>query len=109
MENSGRVADYLQLTRSCGPCKDLARQIQGFYRAGGYVRWAGWDIRTIRPYDSATRPNSFAVRVVSAPTTYRESSQGPIKHLDGGPATEVVAVQHLHGSWVVTGRAKLST
>jgi hypothetical protein len=109
MENTGETSAYRRLTEPCNPCAELARQIQHFYRAGGYVHWAGWSIKGIRPYDSASRPNAYAVRVLSAPTTYRESSQAPIKHLDGGPATEIVSIKRLHGSWVVTGRAKLST
>jgi hypothetical protein len=109
MENTGEISDYQKLTESCSPCADLARQIQHFYRAGGYVHWAGWSIKGIRPYDSASRRNSYAVHVVSAPTTYRESSRAPIKHLDGGPATEIVSIKRLDDSWVVTGRAKLSS
>jgi hypothetical protein len=109
MENTGQLAEYARVTKTCGPCKDLASQIHGFYRAGGYVHWAGWDIKSVRPYDRATKPNTFAVRVVSAPTTYRESTSGPIKHLAGGPATEIVSIRREHNAWVITGRAKLST
>jgi hypothetical protein len=109
MENTGDVRRYLELTPSCEPCKGLARQIQGFYQAGGYVHWAGWDIKAIRPYEHGSRANSFAVRVDSAPTTYRESSNGPLRHLEGGLATEIVSIKLNHGAWLVTGRAKLST
>jgi hypothetical protein len=110
MENSGRVTEYLELTQSCRPCRELAKQVRGFYRDGGYIHWSGWRIKDIQPYDAAKhRPNSFAVQVISAPTEYRESASGPVKHLDGGPATEIVAIRRAQDSWVVTARARLSS
>jgi len=108
MENTGQVREYLMLTRPCAGCQDLARQIEGYYRAGGYVHWDGWSIRSIRPYRSDKRQASYQVSVVSAPTRYRESDDGPIEHLRGGPATEIVSIRRSSGSWVVTGRAKLA-
>jgi hypothetical protein len=109
MENTGDADEYLGLTQRCVECQELANQIHGFYVAGGYVHWDGWTIKSVRPYASGRRPNSYAVRVVSAPTRYRESADGQVKHLDGGPATEIVSIKAIHGSWMVTGRAKLAS
>ena len=84
--------------------------VAAIYRDGGYIHWSGWRIKDIQPYDAAKhRPNSFAVQVISAPTEYRESASGPVKHLDGGPATEIVAIRRAQDSWVVTARARLSS
>jgi len=109
MENTGETGAYADMTRRCKECRDLADQVQGFYLAGGYVHWAGWTIRSIRPYFSAKRPHSYAVSVISAPTNYRESAGGPTKHLDGGPATEIISIKKAGGSWLITARAKLAT
>lgn len=109
MESTGVLGEYAKLTRRCKECGDLAAQVHGFYRAGGYVHWAGWTIKSIRPYASGERPHSYAVSVISAPTEYRESNGSPVRHLPGGPATEIISLKNVNGSWEVTGRAKLAT
>jgi hypothetical protein len=109
MENTGKLAAYVRLTQSCQDCLDLAHQVRGFYQAGGYVHWRGWRIKNISPYTSGRDNNAFAVEVDSAPTAYRESSGGPIKHLEGGPATEIVTLKKSDNSWLVIGRARLGS
>jgi hypothetical protein len=109
MENTGQIGAYLKLTRTCNECRDLAEQVRGFYGSGGYIHWGGWEIQAIHPYSSGDKPNSYAVRVNSASTRYRESGTGPVKHLAGGPATEILSIKWLDSSWVVSGRARLSS
>jgi hypothetical protein len=108
MENTGNLGPYVALARGCHACLDLAHQVRSFFRAGGYVRWDGWEIRGIAPYTSGPDGESFAVKVHSAATAFRKSSSGPIHHLDGGPATEIVTLKRSGHSWVVVGRARLS-
>jgi hypothetical protein len=108
MENSGEVGQYRAVSRPCSACQELAQQIKSFYEAGGFVKWGGWDIKSVRPY-APGETGAYAVRVVSAPTRYQESSDGNIKHLDGGPATEIVTIHSKDGSWVVVGRARLES
>jgi hypothetical protein len=110
MENTGEIGDYTRLAHRCRACLDLAHQIHGFYRAGGYVRWEGWKILAIRPYASGGKAGrAYSVKVRSAPTVYRESSNGPIKNLNGGLAMEIVTLDRAGDSWVVIGRARMSS
>ena len=48
MENTGDTAEYRELSSECKACTDLAKIIEGWYAAGGYVEWGGWKILSIR-------------------------------------------------------------
>jgi len=109
MENSGDTADYIVLAKSCRPCLDLAHQVEGFYKAGGFVHWGGWTIQRISAYPNGGGAKAFKVTVNSAPTTYKESASASTKRLHGGPATEVLRLRGSGNSWVVVGRARISS
>jgi hypothetical protein len=108
MENTGKTGPYLRMSRGCGACQRLANDIQRFYSDGGYAKWGGWQILSISR--EATKGSSlvFDVRVNSRATTYRESSGGAIKHLQGGPATHQLTIQSASGGWRVTQKAQLA-
>jgi hypothetical protein len=109
MENTGDTSAYVALANKCSECLDLARQIKGIYKAGGYVHWAGWTIERIGPYTSDRRSNAFKVTVKSAPTAYKTSAGSPTRHLKGGPAVEIIRLRELQDGWAVVGRARLSS
>jgi hypothetical protein len=100
MQNTGAVADYLALSTGCKPCKEIADLIAGFYEAGGWVKWAGWDIKGVERQGGADARPTFSVSVVSAPTKYRETKGGPIKSLEGGPTRHLVTLSRRGASWV---------
>jgi len=58
MENTGETTRYLALSSGCRACRDLAHQISAYYAAGGYVRWGGWTLLSIR---RATSSGDFMV------------------------------------------------
>jgi hypothetical protein len=106
METTGDLKAYLRLTQRCHECVDLAHQVQGFYEAGGYVHWRGWQIKSIRRTNASGGHSTYAVRVNSAPTFYREASGAALRHLDGGPSTELITLTEQRESWIVVARAR---
>lgn len=107
MENTGDTAQYLEMSQRCQACTKLADLIQGYYKAGGSVRWDGWTIRTIEEEPGAGK-NAYAVSVTSAPTRYKESAAGPAKRLDGGSSTHLLRLARSGDSWIVVDKAELA-
>lgn len=106
MENTGKTAEYLALSQGCGPCRKLASQVSGYYGAGGFVRWGGWRIRSIKPYPGQPKP-LFAVHSVSRPTKYRRAAGSPIEHFSGGSITYVLSLKRDNQGWIVTNKSEL--
>jgi hypothetical protein len=107
MQNSGQTGQYLAMSRGCQACEVLAHTVARYYRAGGFIRWGGWDIRSIKKYPPHGNGAAFSVHSVSAPTTYRVSSDGPIQHLSGGSITYVIRLEPHSGSFHVAAKAQL--
>jgi len=108
MENTGKTAAYLSMSRQCTSCRQLAADIRGFYAAGGFARWVGWRILTIKPAGSHGQDKVYDVTVDSGPTRYRESGTSPIKHLKGGPATHQLVLKPHDNSWLVVQKAQIA-
>jgi hypothetical protein len=108
MENTGKTAAYLSMSRECRSCRRLAADIRRFYGAGGFARWSGWQILSITSSGSHGDNRIYDVRVDSGPTTYRESSTSPVKHLNGGLATHQLVLNPSANSWLVAQKAQLS-
>ena len=109
MENTGQADAYLAISRGCDACKKLANQIEGFYAAGGFVQWGGWEILSIRPNSKMGKTVTFAVRNRSLPTRYKESSDGPLKHLAGGTTTELLRLESQGNTWNLVSKAELAS
>ena len=108
MENTGETTAYLSMSRQCRSCRQLAGDIQAFYRAGGFARWAGWGIVSIKFSGSHGNKSVYVAKVNSAPTTYRESATSPIKHLAGGPAMHQLVLESHGDSWLVVQKAQIA-
>ena len=106
MENTGDTAEYRKLSSECKACTDLAEIIEGWYEAGGYVRWDGWKVLGIRPRGGSA--TELAVRVRSAPTEYKESATGEVKSFPGGPGAHLVVLEQRSASWVVVDKAEIA-
>jgi len=109
MENTGHVDEYLALSRGCLACRKLAIQIRGFYAAGGYVKWGGWQFISFKINSEDDRATTYAVRNRSLPTTYKESSDGPTKRLKGGVTTELLQVSRKGQTWNLSSKAELAS
>jgi hypothetical protein len=101
MENTGQTDEYLALSRHCRPCSALAKEVKGFYKAGGYVRWGGWTIKSMTKSTGDGELVTFTVRIDSAPTEYKEASDGPTRHLAGGLSTELLTLQKSSTGWLM--------
>jgi hypothetical protein len=108
MENTGDTSEYLALSRACDACNSLAKTVEGYYADGGYVKWEGWTIRSVRPWVEGG-PDDFAVRVDSAPTKYREEGAGPVKSFPGGRSTYKLTLRPQGTSWVVTDKTEIAS
>jgi hypothetical protein len=109
MENTGKTGPYQAISEGCHSCTQLANDVSGFYAAGGYVRWGGWQIVSIRPYSKNGSGRAFAMTARAATTNYKESASGELKKLHGGLATDVVSLRRTGHSWQVVGFTKLGS
>jgi hypothetical protein len=110
MENSGETSAYSAMASECRPCSSLVSQVRTFYRAGGYIRWAGLTIKSIDKFSTDTRPgSSYTIKFDARPTRYQESATSEVKTLPGGPSTDVLTLKKTHDSWMVVARARTAS
>jgi len=108
MENTGKTAAYLSMSRQCRACRQLASDIRAFYAAGGFAKWGGWRILSVTPAGSHGGNEVYDVKVESRPTNYRESSTSPTRRLAGGPATHQLVMKPHGSSWVLIQKAQIA-
>jgi hypothetical protein len=108
MESRGFTMAYLDLTHGCKPCTALASQIDAARRHGGFYRSKGWAIKgiTTRPTESGAASDLV---VESAPTTFRMSANGPIRHYSGGRFTFHITLASFDSRWAVTNVVQVAT
>jgi len=92
MENTGRIAPYLGLSRGCVSCRQLAHTVAGYYAAGGFVHGGSWHIDSIKAAPSSQGMVVYVVRAHTAPMTVRESSSRPVQHVPGGPVSYLIGL-----------------
>ncbi len=98
MQNSGDGADYRAMSTKCPNCLDYADYIEGIWKAGGYVKTDGWSIKS----SHTSKPTSqgqleVTIAVDAAPTEYKETARGDVKHHAGGKADFIITVADEHG------------
>ena len=108
MESSGDPTAYLRMASECKECRSLARQVRQIYKAGGFIRWAGSEVHSIKPYGS-NGGQAFEISLTSAPTTYKEAEGGPTEHLAGGTLNDVIRLKESGESWTVVARSELAS
>ena len=104
MQNTGRTAAYLAMSKDCAGCRHLAHTIHGYYAAGGHVHTAGWRIASIDAPPSATGVVTYYVTAQAAPMTIQESSSTAVEHIPGRPVHYLISVLVRPGSFTVTSR-----
>jgi hypothetical protein len=109
MENTGRTTLYARMTPGCAACASLIKDVKRFYSAGGFIRWGGLRVISIRrSHDNPDGTTTYVVQTDSTPTKYRESSSGPVRRIKGGLTKEQVSLKRIGGELVVVARARLS-
>lgn len=109
MENTGKTDAYRTLVKGCKSCVSLTKEVERFYTDGGYVKWGGLRIESIRPYPSQDGGRTFKVEGIAKSTTYKTSGSASPSQLDGGPTTELVTLSKSDTSWLVSNFAKLGS
>ena len=80
MENTGRRSLYARMTPGCEACASLIKDVKRFYGAGGFIRWGGLRVISIkRSDDSPHGTTTYVVRPIRRPRRYKESSAGPVE------------------------------
>ncbi len=105
MENSGDTEEYLALSPGCRACTDLATTVEGYYAAGGFVNWGGWDIQRIVP--KRGQRLTYQVYVDSRPTKYKARRGAAVSTLKGGPDVKLMRLRRAQGGWVVVYKAQV--
>ncbi|GAA1438758.1 hypothetical protein GCM10009641_44730 [Mycobacterium cookii] len=105
MENTGKTAEYRELSVGCKACTDLADLVEEWYSAGGFIEWGGWKIQSVNARGGSD--SEYVVRVNSSPTKYKESASGKLRTFDGGPGAHLLVLKPQGESWVVTRKAEV--
>lgn len=101
MQNSGDTTAYRETTWECEACDGVATRVEKIKTAGGYVRTDGWKILEIRDKGSFNGRQTVEFDVDAAPTTFRETADGPEKSFPGGRVTYLVELVKKDGTWRV--------
>jgi hypothetical protein len=106
LRNTGKIAPYVALSRSCAPCRRLASTIAGYYAAGGYIHGGSWRIDSVKLDPAATSVVTYKIEAHVASATVRESSSGPVRRVPGGQVTYRVGLVAKGSSFVVSSRTR---
>ncbi|MBF4762485.1 hypothetical protein ISU07_05060 [Nocardioides islandensis] len=102
MQNSGDTREYRRMTKGCEACKGVADQVDDIYRAGGYVKTDGLQVKKIRAGDADSNGEvEVQLDVESSPTEYVESAGGEIQKLPGGPVSYLLTLHQSTNSWLL--------
>jgi len=103
MQNTGETEAYRSISRGCRPCMAVADQVEGYFEAGGYVKTGGWSITSVKLSKPGAKGRVTAtVEVESAPTEYKESADADAQTLEGGSVIELMTIEPLGESWVLS-------
>src|SRR5262249_4302739 len=84
-QTPGKTSGYIAMSHDCAACRKLARTVEGYYAAGGYVRGGAWRIDSIRRSPPLGGYETYTVRAHTTPADIRESSSSRVLHLPARP------------------------
>ena len=105
MQNTGRTGPYLAANPECSTCRTLARFVKKYYAAGGYIRWNGYQIRSIG-FTASQGGGIVTVHAQAAPETIKVSSAEAAKHFPARHATLYVRVAAKAGGYTVISNSE---
>jgi hypothetical protein len=106
MENTGKTAPYLALSRDCVACRRLAHTVAGYYAAGGFVDGGAWRIDSIKMSAPIQGMVTYTVRDHTTPETVRESSSSRVDHLPRAPVSYAISLVADGASYTVALRTR---
>lgn len=98
MQNTGRVGEYLSMSRQCNQCMQFYRTVKRIRRNGGTIKTDGLTVLAIR----RDGPTAWMVKVRSAPTTFKESKTSDWTVLDGGVREQRYELTRTTSGWQMT-------
>lgn len=101
MQVSGETKDYRQLGPDCESCVRTADLVESYYVAGGFIRYAGTDVQSIKKVSSNGDVLEFEVTRNSPPTRFQESASAPTMTIDGGKSMLRMKIRREGAAWVV--------
>ncbi|MGL5823923.1 MAG: hypothetical protein ACRCYU_03650 [Nocardioides sp.] len=102
MLTTGNTKVYRAITEGCVPCRQSAKDVEGFYAKGGYVRTEGSRVVSIKRAGTSGGWPAYEVHETAPRSTYRESKNGPIKKLSGGKIwTRVTVAKEQFEGWLI--------
>lgn len=84
MQNSGSVDEYASLSSKCNACIETAERVRKIYANGGFVRTEGWMLQKVTDRSGPRGGPILDLRIDSAPTTLKESSDAAEDSYPGG-------------------------
>jgi hypothetical protein len=109
MQVTGKTEDYLALGPRCESCVATAELIDGYYEAGGYIKYDGTQIRSIKKLSTSNGILEFQVSRSSPPTRYKETSAGDLKTFAGGESSLRIKIKREDGLWTVLDYSQVAT
>jgi hypothetical protein len=106
MQNTGKVAAYLALSRDCQTCRQLAHTVSQYYAAGGFIRGGAWKIDSVKAVPASSGLLTYAVLGHAAPMTVQESSSGAVQHVPAAPVAYLIGIQAKGSSFTVGSRTR---
>lgn len=84
MQRGEDVDGYLDMSRRCAPCRQVADRVVSAFAEGGFVRTRGTRILSIRDRTGGGEQPVLDVRAESAPTAIKDNAASPVERLPGG-------------------------
>ena len=84
MQSTGDVGEYVAVSSDCKACMRVADRVEAVYSGGGFIRTRGWSVLKLTDQSGRGDREVWDVRVKSAPTVLKESSDAAPQRLGGG-------------------------
>lgn len=109
MQVTGETSDYLALAPDCTPCAETAELIASYYKAGGFIRYEGTRVRSIKKLGRAADAQEFEVALDSAPTEYKASASSDLETFPGGQNSIRMRLVRSTDGWAVLDYSVLAS
>lgn len=109
MQVTGETEEYLALGPECPTCADTASIIDGYYAAGGFIRFDGTKVRSIKRVGRVGDNVEFDVALDTAPTRYKEKARGPLRMFPGGQNSIRIRLESSDKTWLVLDYSVLAS